>query len=217
MHLLTAIQPLIHHYGLFGVFFIVFIEKIGIPFPAETTLILSGIEWKSGVFSFFPLFLAGFFGDITGSAAAYFIGRFLGRPFLLRFQKIFRMNDAVLDRAQARLLKAKIPVLVISKFIAGIRIIVPYLAGINKLPFSQFFLWNSIAAFFWVLLFITFGQTLALLINHTYQFIKETPWLWVPTLVLVAGGGTYGTLVWRKKKKNKKKETMRSEQNKSPH
>jgi len=35
------IQLLIHYYGYFGVLFILLLEMIGIPFPAETTLTIS--------------------------------------------------------------------------------------------------------------------------------------------------------------------------------
>lgn len=216
MHLLTSIQPLIQHYGYFGVFLILCLEKLGIPFPAETTLILSGIEWKNGIFAFFPLFIAGFLGDVAGSIGAYMIGRFLGRPFLIRFQRLFRMNDALLDGAQTKLLKAKIPVLIISKFIAGIRIIVPYLAGINKLPFTQFLLWNSVGTFLWVLIFITFGQTLAFFINHAFHWIKNSPWLSIPALIIIGVGGTAGVTIWRRKKQHKKEGELQAEQKKSP-
>lgn len=44
------IQVVIHHYGYFGIFSILLVEMIGIPFPAEETLTLSGIEWTQHTF-----------------------------------------------------------------------------------------------------------------------------------------------------------------------
>lgn len=205
MHLLTSIQPMIQHYGYFGVFIILCLEMIGIPFPAETTLVLSGIEWKHGVFAFFPLFLAGVLGHLVGSTIAYSLGRYLGRPFLLRYQRLFRMNDAMLDNAQKRLLKARIPVLIISKFIAGVRIIVPYLAGINRLPFPQFFLWSSIGTILWVTVFILFGQSVAYLIQHAFHLIQHNPFLSIPILIVLAGAVSL-FFRYRRKKKSEKEE-----------
>ena len=57
------IQQLLHHYGYFGVFLILFFEMIGIPFPAETTLTISGFEWSSGVFQLATLILAAALGN----------------------------------------------------------------------------------------------------------------------------------------------------------
>jgi len=197
--LLASIQPLIHHYGYFGVALILMFEMIGIPFPSETTLIIAGIEWKHGIFSFLPLLIAGIAGNVVGSIIAYTIGRYLGRPFLLRFQKVLRINDDLLDRAQAKLLKGKIPVLVISKFIAGIRILVPYLAGINRLPFPQFVIWSSIGTSLWVLVFITFGQTLGIFIKHGIKLIQHSPILSI--LVLIVVGIAIGFWIRHRRKK----------------
>lgn len=217
MHLLSSIQPMIRHFGDLGVFIILCLEMIGIPFPAETTLVLSGIEWKSGYLAFFPLFLAGTCGHLVGEVIAYTIGRYLGRPFIVRYQKIFRINDAMLDRAQNRLLKARIPVLIISKFIAGVRIIVPYLAGINGLPFSQFMVWSSIGTVLWVLVFILFGQTVAVLIKNGFHLIQQNPLLSIPIVLVVLG--IIALYVWlhsRKKAKKKEKETQLCQENESP-
>jgi membrane protein DedA with SNARE-associated domain len=203
VNLLTSIQPLIHHYGYFGVALILMFEMIGIPFPAETTLILAGIEWKHGIFSFLPLLIAGIAGNIAGSIIAYTIGRYLGRPFLIRFQKVFRINDDLLDRAQNKLLKAKVPVLVISKFIAGIRILVPYLSGINRLPFPQFLLWSSLGTCLWVLVFITFGQTLGVFIKHGMNLIKHSPILSIAVLAVI--GIAIGLWIRHKRKMKENK------------
>lgn len=214
MNLLTSIQPLIHHYGYFGVALILMFEMIGIPFPAETTLILAGIEWKHGIFAFLPLLLAGIAGNVVGSMVAYTIGRYLGRPFLIRFQKVLRINDDLLDRAQARLLKAKVPVLIISKFIAGIRILVPYLAGINRLPFPQFILWSSLGTTLWVLVFITFGQTLGIFIKHGIKLIKHAPILSSFILVVLIVAIGFWIRYRRKKKtisRNKEWESVHNE------
>ena len=96
MHL--HIQALLHHYGYLGVFFILLMEMIGIPFPAETTLTISGFEWTQGVFRLVPLLLAASIGNIFGSTIAYGIGRFLGRPVIVRFGKYIGITNERLDR-----------------------------------------------------------------------------------------------------------------------
>lgn len=72
-----SLETWIHQFGYVGVFVILFFEMVGIPFPAETTLTLSGIEWMRGGFSLIPLLLAAGLGNIAGSTVAYAIGRFV--------------------------------------------------------------------------------------------------------------------------------------------
>ncbi|MDQ0189789.1 DedA family protein [Alicyclobacillus cycloheptanicus] len=152
------VQQLLHHYGYAGVFFVLLAENIGIPFPAETTLTISGIEWTHGVFRLLPLLLAAALGNIVGSTIAYGIGRFLGRPVIVRFGKYVGINDERLDKANALFTRYESPVILFGKFIAGVRVVIPYLAGINKVSFGVFSLYNAVSALVWAAVFIIVGK-----------------------------------------------------------
>lgn len=152
------IHHFLHQYGYWGVLFVLLVEMIGIPFPAETTLTLSGIEWSSGVFKIVPLIIAAVAGNIIGSSIAYGIGRLLGRPFIVRFGKYVGITSKRLDQANHIFYKNKSWIVIICKFIAGIRVLIPYLAGINKVNFVVFTILNAISAFLWVTLFVFLGR-----------------------------------------------------------
>lgn len=161
-------QEWISHFGYFGVFLIVFSEAIGIPFPAETTLTLSGIEWTKGVFHLFPLWLAACLGNIVGSTIAYGIGMYLGRPIILYVGKYFGITEARLNKANDQFEKYELWIVIFAKFIAGIRILVPYLAGINRMPFWLFAPFNALSAVVWSGLFIIAGHYIGVVL-HRYQ------------------------------------------------
>ncbi|GMA62343.1 DedA family protein [Alicyclobacillus fastidiosus] len=167
------IQHLIHQFGYFGVFLITFIEAIGFPFPAETTLTLSGIEWTHGVFRLVPLWAAGALGNIVGSTIAYGIGRYLGRPIVLYFGKYIGITPARLDKANEHFQRYEYAVLVIAKFIAGIRILVPYLAGINRMRFWIFWPVNALSAIVWSGAFIIAGHYIGALVSRFWPFIHR--------------------------------------------
>lgn len=166
------IQAIIHHFGYFGVFFIIFIEAIGFPFPAETTLTLSGIEWSKGVFHLTPLWVAGCLGNIVGSAIAYFIGKYLGRPIILFFGKYIGITAPRLDAANERFQRYELVIVFVGKFIAGVRILIPYLAGINRMRPIIFFPLNIIAAVIWAGTFIIAGRYIGMLVEHIWPFLK---------------------------------------------
>ena len=121
------IHQMLQHYGYFGVFFILLLEMVGIPFPAETTLTISGFEWSNGAFKLIPLLLAAGLGNIVGSMIAFWIGRLLGRPVIVRYGKYVGITNERLDKANDMFHRHQSWIVIIGKFIAGIRVLIPYL------------------------------------------------------------------------------------------
>jgi membrane protein DedA with SNARE-associated domain len=177
-----SIQATIHHYGYFGVFFILLMEMIGIPFPAETTLTISGIEWTQHVFKLVPLLLSAAIGNILGSTIAYGIGRFLGRPVIVRFGKYIGITNERLDKANEMFGKYQSPVVLFGKFIAGVRVLIPYLAGINKMHFAVFTVYNAVSAFVWAAAFIIIGKYIEVEWARYHQVLHQ---YMVPAIIVV--------------------------------
>ncbi|MFX4301529.1 DedA family protein [Alicyclobacillus tolerans] len=157
------IQHLLHLYGYGGLFIILLAEMIGFPFPAETTLTLAGVEWSQGMFSFLPLLLVSAFGNIAGSTIAYGIGYFLGRPVILRFGRWVGVTEARLKKAENKFVQYQISILLWGKFVSVIRVLVPYIAGLERMPMIRFSLLNSISAFLWAAVFLLEGRFLGVL------------------------------------------------------
>ncbi|QSO46391.1 DedA family protein [Alicyclobacillus mengziensis] len=154
------VHQLLTHYGYLGVFFILMMEMIGVPFPAETTLTVAGLEWTQGVFSFWPLLAAAALGNIVGSTVAYTIGAGLGRPAMLRIGRLFRLTETRFNAVERRIGAYGLPLLIAGKFIAGVRVLMPYLFGMNRMKFWVFSLLNGLAAVLWAGLFIGAGSAL---------------------------------------------------------
>lgn len=166
------IHTLLQHYGLTGVFVMLFAEAIGIPFPSETTLITAGVTLAQGTSHLALLIIVATLGNVIGSTIAYWIGRYLGRPIILRLGKYVGITDIRLSKVEARFNQSSTLFLVIGKFIAFVRIIVPYLAGINKINFARFSFLNSVSAFVWAGLFVTIGKTIEG-VWHKYKLFFE--------------------------------------------
>ena len=147
------IHLMLQHDGYLGVFFILLLEMVGIPFPAETTLTISGFEMANGTFQLAPLLLAAVLGNMVGSTIAYWIGRLLGWP------------------------------VIIGKFIAGIRVLTPYLAGINKMNFGVFSIYNAISALVWTTAFIVLGRYIGIEWTKYHQVLHQ---YLVPGIIVVA-------------------------------
>ena len=176
------IHQMLQHYGYFGVFFILLFEMVGIPFPAETTLTISGFEWAGGVFRLVPLILAAGLGNIIGSTLAYWIGRGFGRSVIVRFGKYVGITHERLGKAEHLFHRHQSLIVLIGKFIAGIRVLIPYLAGINKMNFTVFSLYNALSAFVWAIVFIVFGRYIGIEWNHYHQVLHQ---YLVPGIIVV--------------------------------
>lgn len=164
------VQQLVQQHGYVGVFFILLMDMVGIPFPAETTLILSGIELSKGIFSLMPLWAAAFLGHISGSTIAYGIGRILGRSVITSFGKYAGITPHRFERAEKKFQENRTVLIFLFKYVAGIRILIPYLSGINRMPVLSFFIYNSLSALLWTVTFILLGSNTST-VWHRYSYL----------------------------------------------
>ncbi len=180
-------------------FFILLLEMIGIPFPAETTLTITGFEWTQGVFRLVPLLAAASLGNILGSTVAYALGRFLGRPIIVRFGRFIGITNERLDKANHLFARYQSPVVLFGKFIAGVRVLIPYLAGINKMPFWLFTTYNTASAIVWAGLFIILGRYIGVEWSRYHRVLHQ---YMVPAIIVAAVlVAAYVALkVWRKRR-----------------
>lgn len=179
-----SIHVLISDYGYFGVACILCFEMIGIPFPAETTLTITGFAWSQGDFRFLPLLLAAVIGNLIGSTVAYWIGALLGRPVVLRYGRYVGLTEARLKVAEDRFQGYETIVVLIAKFIAGVRVAVPYLAGINRMPFILFTITNAIGAILWASAFIVAGRYAGVAWTRYHSYLQGWMW-WVGGAIIV--------------------------------
>jgi len=178
----------LHKLGYFGVFLALFFEAIGIPFPSETILVTSGVEMTRGVFHFVPLWIFAALGNIVGSNVAYLIGRFVGRTVILRYGRYVRLTEARLHSVEVRFQKFQALFLFGAKFIPFVRIVIPYLAGINGISYLTFNIYNTVAAFVWSFLFISLGHVIESVWSHYSQVLIVHWYLSVPAILIIAAG-----------------------------
>ena len=199
------IHAVIAHYGYAGVFLVLMLEMIGIPFPAETTLTISGLEWTNGVFAFWPLLAAAVLGNVVGSTIAFGIGSLLGRSVILRFGRLVRITEEHIDAANRKLARYEFPVVIAAKFIAGIRILVPYLAGINRMSFLRFTILNTIGAILWAALFIGAGRAIEVTWSKYHSLVMHH----IALLTVALGLTVVGLAMYRlSRRRRAKRETL---------
>nr|WP_243449967.1 DedA family protein [Neobacillus terrae] len=174
---------------------------VGVPFPGETILTLSGIQWKQGTFSFMPLILVTLSGTLIGSNIAYMIGRFLGRSFILRFGKYVGITDKKFNTADEKFKKYSVLLVFGGKFVAGIRVFSAYLAGINRMCFWKFTFYNSTGTLLWIIVFILLGR-------YANIFWGQYHHLFLLLIILIILLGMITTVIFIKQHRTKKIKSM---------
>jgi membrane protein DedA with SNARE-associated domain len=133
---------------------IIGLESMGIPSPGETALVTAAVLASQGTLQIWLVILIGVSSAIIGDNIGYLLGRRFGRelieapgPFHARRMLLIRMGDRFFDKHGGK-------TVFLARWIALIRVAAAWLAGINKMPFKHFFLWNAFGGITWG---VTFG------------------------------------------------------------
>lgn len=153
------ITHLVGSYGYIGVFVMLALEYLILVVPGETTLTTVGILSHNHAYHFSDVWMvvSATLGTFTGSMIAYGIGRLFGRPLLVRYGKYVFLNEQRINQSEHLFQSYPILMLFVSKYIAVVRDVVPYIAGVNKLKLRLFVPLMFIASVFWTTTFIVAG------------------------------------------------------------
>ena len=149
--ILELLKSALAQYGYWTVAATLLLENAGIPVPGETVLLLASFLCYSGhtlelSWLIVVATLAATIGDNIGFAAGYYGGR----PLLNRYQSIFRIQKTTLLKGE-RLFARYGPLTVFfARFVFGMRIITGPLAGVLRMPWRRFMVFNFLGAGLWV-------------------------------------------------------------------
>ena len=121
---------------------------LGLVLPGEVALILGGVLASRDRIPLAAALAVGIAGALAGDSAGYWIGRRWG-PRLLATRLGRRVGPARLGRAESLLLRGGGGPLLVGRCTAGVRVVLPGLAGMLGLPYRVFALWTGVAATLW--------------------------------------------------------------------
>ena len=85
--------------GYAGVVLLMAIESACIPLPSEIIMPFSGYLVYTGRFNLWAVGVAGAFGCVVGSLAAYWVGMYGGRPLIEKYGRYLLLSSHDLDLA----------------------------------------------------------------------------------------------------------------------
>jgi len=138
-------------FGYWAVFMVLLGENTGLPVPGETVLLFASFLAYSEHQLQLPIIIVfGIFAATLGDNLGYWIGNRGGRPLLERHRKLFHINRNTLRRGEHLFERHGAKTIFFARFIFGMRIIAGPLAGVLRMPWRRFLLFNFLGAVVWV-------------------------------------------------------------------
>jgi membrane-associated protein len=189
--------------GYFGLFGVVFAETglfLGFFFPGDSLLFVAGVLAAQGFFSL-PILLVGLFlSAFLGNLVGYWFGGYVG-------PKIFSREDSLLFK-KSHLLKAQAfyerhgpKTIVLARFIPIVRTFAPIVAGVARMHYGTFVLYNLIGALLWSVGLTTLAYYLGGLVENIDRYLLPIVLL-IIFLSILPGIFEY----WRDRREMKKRE-----------
>ena len=151
------IANLLTSYGYIFLFFLVGLESFGIPLPGETALVTAAAFAATGRLNIVLVVAVAAAGAIVGDNAGYWIGRKGGLALVSRYGRHVGLTEAKLNRARAFFDRHGAKTVFIGRFIALLRSWAAALAGIGRMPYGVFTLYNALGGIVWASLFGALG------------------------------------------------------------
>lgn len=146
--------------------------------------------------------------DLTTSITIAFIANALGDVMLFymaRYQKKTMMEGIRKHRRKLALSHVMMKkygswIILIQKFVYGIKTLIPIAIGLTKYDFKKFAVLNVISAAIWALVFGLGSYYAGKPLMDFAEIISEKPWI-APIIVLIVGGAIWIYLTQATKKK----------------
>ncbi len=138
-------------YGYWAVGGALLLENAGVPVPGETILLMASFLAFSQQELRLPwIIVVATIAATLGDNLGFALGYYGGRPLLGRYQSIFRVRNATLARGEDLFARYGAVTVFFARFIFGMRIIAGPLAGVLRMPWRKFLLFNFLGAAVWV-------------------------------------------------------------------
>lgn len=145
-------------YVLVGV--LAFLETgafVGLIAPGETVVMAGGVIAGQGEIKLLPLIAVVWSCAVLGDTTSFFIGRRLGRDFLLRHGPKVKITRERLEQVEGYFQRHGGKTILIGRFIGLVRALAPFIAGSSRLEYRRFVPYSVVGCGLWATLFCLLG------------------------------------------------------------
>lgn len=194
--LLDWVGPFFSTYGYALIVVATLLESsafVGVVVPGDVILAMGGIYAARGELSLPWVIVLGALGTMGGESIGYWLGHRYGEALLRRLPFADRAQDKI-DRAREAYERNDSKVLLVGRFASGLRVIVPFTAGMSQTSYRRFMAFVVPTAAVWAVAVGLLGYLLGENVELIDTILSRFGWGVLALVIL----GVAGTIVWRR-------------------
>jgi membrane-associated protein len=198
LYLFDLIRGHLAEHGYWTVAIALLLENAGLPVPGETILLLASfLAYSEHRLSLPYIVLVGVLAATAGDNLGFLIGHHGGRPLLARYSSLLHIRPETIDKGEKLFERYGAATVLVARFIAGLRVVAGPLAGVMRMHWRKFALFNFLGAALWVTVISGAGFLFGKHFGRLLEVFKDVN-LIVLGVLIVAGG-----IYWLRRRKSK--------------
>jgi membrane protein DedA with SNARE-associated domain/rhodanese-related sulfurtransferase len=169
----TAFIRNLPEHGALLVFLAVLLEQGGVPLPSFTVLVAAGALVASSQVSAVAVLAAAVGAALFANLAWYLAGVRYGQKVLRMLCKVSLSPDTCVRMTQSIFVRWGLASLLFSKFIPGISLVAPPIAGAIRMPAVRFLAASSFGTLLWAAVYLALGYVFRDQIDKVFDYGRE--------------------------------------------
>ena len=183
-HILDLLRSALVHYGYWALALILLLENAGVPLPGETILLLASfLAYSERALQLQWIIVVATIAASLGDNLGFALGYHGGRPLLDRYQSTFRIRQKTIVAGENLFARFGAATVFFARFVFGMRIIAGPMAGVLRMPWRKFLIFNFLGAALWVTVISTVGY----LFGRHWERLNQNVRRFDVALVLLVG------------------------------
>jgi undecaprenyl-diphosphatase len=160
---------------------------VGLVVPGETVMLLGGAVAGQGAITIYLLIAIAWFAAWLGDTTSFFLGRRLGREFVLQHGPRFGISHERFERVEDYFSRHGGKTIFIGRFISLVRAFAPFIAGSSGMRYRAFVPYSILGAGLWATAHILIGYFFSRSIETAAKYAGKGAFLLATLIVVVAG------------------------------
>ena len=196
--ILDLLRNAVVQYGYWAVGAALLLENAGVPVPGETILLLASfLAYSEHALRLPWIVLVATIAATLGDNLGFALGYYGGRPLLSRYQAFFRIQERTLQRGEGVFARYGAITIFFARFLFGMRIIAGPMAGVLRMPWRKFMVFNFLGAALWVTVISGAGYLFG---QHWERLQREVKRIDISIVILFMLAAAF--LWWRRRHEN---------------
>jgi undecaprenyl-diphosphatase len=160
---------------------------VGLVVPGETTMLLGGAVAGQGAVDVYVLMAIAWGSAWAGDTTSFFLGRRLGRSFVLRRGSRMGITRERFERTERYFEKHGGKTILIGRFISLVRALAPFIAGSSGMSYRAFVPYSILGTGIWSILHILIGYFFSRSIEEAARYAGRGFFILGTLIALIVG------------------------------